>query len=150
MRINRLLLRTGIPLIDKQHTEYADLVDQCFKLASHGNVSTPALRKQVSAVTKYAMEHLDAEEFLMRSRKYPAYAEHSSKHGIFRDEMDPLISEIEEDMNLDEYTIRLSRWLIEWFCDHVQTDDLKLAVFLKGATDEGLPNKSDAGVMLGN
>ena len=145
MKINRLSLMTGIPLIDKQHAEYADLVDQCFELALHGNVSKQDLFKEIRAVIKYAVEHFDAEEFLMRSKKYPAYAEHLSKHNIFRDKMDVLFSDIEEDVDLDEYTIRLSKWLIEWFYEQVQTDDMKLAVFLKEMTSKELSDKPDAG-----
>jgi hemerythrin len=82
-------------------------------------------------VVKYAMEHFDAEEALMRSRKYPAYEEHLAKHNVFRDWTDTLATELEGETDLDEYTIRLSKWLIEWFCDQVLTDDRKLAAFLK-------------------
>ncbi len=121
----------GIPLLDKQHTEYADLVDRLFKLAERGSVSRETLSRETNAVIKYAGEHFDTEEYLMRSQKYPAYAEHLSKHNTFRDWTDTLILDLEGDIDLDGYTITLSKWLIEWFYDQVQTDDQKLAVFLK-------------------
>lgn len=131
MKIDKQLLITGIPLIDKQHEEYADLVDRLFELAVHGNVDRQTLSREVSAIIKYAVEHFDTEEYIMRSREYPAYAEHRSKHNIFRDRTDTLTLVSEGDMDLDGYTITLSKWLIEWFCEQVQTDDKKLAVFLK-------------------
>ena len=131
MKIDRQLLITGIPLIDRQHEEYADLVDRLFELAMRGNVARETLFRERCAVMKYAIEHFDAEEQLMRAEKYPAYENHRAKHAIFRDWTDTWSSDFEGEVDLDEYTMSLSRWLIEWFCDQVQTDDLKMAVFLK-------------------
>ncbi len=131
MKIDRRLLMTGIPLIDRQHEAYADLVDRLFDLARRGNVERQMLFLERSAVIQYAMEHLDAEEQLMRSEKYPAYEEHRAKHDFFRDWTDTLSSDLEGDVDLDEYAKSLSKWLIAWFCSQVQTDDIKLALFLK-------------------
>ena len=131
MKIDRQLLITGIPLIDRQHDEYADLVDRLFEVAMRGNVARETLFRERSAVIKYAIEHFDAEEQLMRAEKYPAYEKHRAKHGIFRDWTDTLSADFEGEVDLDDYTLSLSRWLIEWFCDQVQTDDLKMAAFLK-------------------
>ncbi len=122
---------TGIPLIDRQHTEYADLVNRCFTLASDGDVPREALFKEISAVMEYAVGHFDAEEFLMRSSSYPEYEAHRSKHNKFRDKVDILLAEFEEGSNPDAYLIKLSKLLIEWFCEQVETDDRKLARFLK-------------------
>ena len=136
---------TGIPLIDKQHKEYADLVDRLFGLTARGNVARQTLSREAGAVLKYAVEHFDAEEYIMRSQQYPAYAEHRSKHNIFRDRTDTLATDVEGDMDIDGYTVTLSKWLIEWFCDQVQTDDKKLAVFLKRTPHRQTPDQADAG-----
>lgn len=134
IKFDHELLVTGIPLIDRQHQEYASLVDQLFVMARCGNVSRTALSAKVDAVLKYAVEHFDAEEHLMHSVNYPAYTEHRAKHNIFRAKTDTLLVEINDDLDTDTFTIRLSRWLIEWFCVHVQAEDLKLATFLKRQT----------------
>ncbi len=131
MKIDRQFLITGIPAIDRQHEEYADLVDRLFELAGAGNVTRQILARETRAVNKYAMEHFDTEEHLMRSRQYPAYEEHFAKHNVFREWTDTLPLDLADGVDLDAYTIALSKWLIEWFCDQVQTDDRKLAVFLK-------------------
>ncbi len=128
---------TGIPLIDKQHKEYADLVDRFFELAMGGHVTRQDLSRETDAVFKYAMEHFDTEEYIMRIQHYPAYAEHRAKHNVFRKRTDTLTLDSEGDIDLDGYTITLSKWLIEWFCDQVQTDDKKLAVFLNNKTAHG-------------
>lgn len=135
MKLDREVLVTGIPLIDRQHAEYADLVDRFCVMADRGGVSRQLLSAEVSAVIKYAVEHFDAEEYLMRSASYPAYVEHRDKHNVFRTKTDALIGEWESGLDTDTFIIRLSRWLIEWFCDQVQNDDRKLALFLSRTPD---------------
>jgi len=124
-------LKTGIPLIDKQHEEYADLVDRFFEMASKGNVEREELSWAVDQVVKYAVEHFDAEEQLMRSVDYPYYDEHRAKHNIFRAETDDYALFVTESVDIDVCAITASKWLINWFCDQVQCDDLKLARFLR-------------------
>lgn len=130
IKFDRRLLITGIPLIDRQHAEYADLVEKMFAMALRGGVSRRELSGAMNAVLKYAMEHFDAEELIMLTRQYPAYAEHRAKHNIFRDRTDLLSAGLDDKTDIDKFTVQMSRWLIEWFCDQVQTDDMKLAAFL--------------------
>ncbi len=137
MKIDRKILAIGIPLIDRQHAEYADLVDKVFEMATGGGVSRQTLSAEVNAVIKYAVEHFDAEEYIMLSANYPAYAEHREKHNEFRSKTDALIAEWGSGMDTDAFTIRLSRYLIEWFCDQVQNDDRKMAIFLNKHRTEG-------------
>ena len=131
MIIDKKLLITGVPRIDHQHEKYAILVDEVFELANHGNVSKEDVLSKTKDVLEYAMEHFDDEESLMLAENYPAYEEHRAKHDIFRQKTDALPSSFDEDMDLEEHMITLSMWLIEWFCDQVQTDDLKLAEFIR-------------------
>lgn len=135
--MNRQLLITGIPLIDRQHEAYADLVDRLFDMARGGNVTRPALFEARCDVIRYAMEHFDAEEQLMRSNQYPAYEAHLAKHNIFREWTDTLTADLEGDVDLDEYTRDLSQWLVSWFCNQVQTDDRALAFFLRSRGQVG-------------
>jgi len=82
---------------------------------------------------KYAAEHFEAEEHLMRTQGYPYadYKEHHFKHNLFREQTATLTLNLDRDLDLDQYTVTVSKWLIEWFYDQVQNDDKKLAVFLK-------------------
>jgi hemerythrin len=131
MKINRRLLLTGIPLIDQQHEEYANLVERLFALVAQGGVAKEMLLEETRTIIKYATEHFYAEEYLMRSHDYPDFAEHLAKHNLFRDWTDKLSSDLEGEPDLNEYVHAMSQWLADWFCQQVQTDDRKLAVFLK-------------------
>jgi hemerythrin len=140
MSIDKKLLITGIPLIDKQHQAYAELVDRFFELATNGHVARQTLVAEISAVIKYAVEHFDAEEFIMRIINYPAYDEHRAKHNLFRARADTLPSELAVAEDLDLYIVTLCKWLIEWLVNQVQDDDMKLADFLRRLTHEQFSN----------
>ena len=131
MKSDRDALKTGIPLIDKQHDDYADLVDSFFDLASKGDVTRDQLSDAVDKVIKYAIEHFDAEEQLMMSIDYPHYEQHRNKHDVFRDRTDCCAADVQSTDDVDACAVTLSKWLIIWFCDQVQNDDLKLADYIR-------------------
>lgn len=133
MKIDRSLIHTGIPLIDRQHEGYADLVDRVFDLCSEPTVSRNTLVAPVNQALAYALEHFDCEERLMRSERYPICDGHVVRHNFFRDEADKFAAELQAPALADDFTVRLARLLLTWFCGHVQTEDLQLAVFLKKA-----------------
>ena len=135
LRSDRDALKTGIPLIDKQHEEYADLVDSFFEMAEKGDVTRKTLSEAVDKVVKYAMEHFDAEEYLMRSIDYPHYETHLAKHNVFRERTDSCVVDVEKAVDIDTCAITVSKWLIGWFCEQVQTDDLKLANYIRSTAE---------------
>lgn len=121
----------GIPLIDNQHKQYLELVNRLVTAHNNGKIDMPTLDNYVKKAFSYANEHFDAEEYLMRSTKYPLYEEHLAKHNEFRDKMDVFLSELEGKINIDAYVKNLCKWLIDWFKVQVLNDDVKLAGFLK-------------------
>ncbi len=123
---------TGIPLIDEQHKHYVELVNKLIINYNNGVMEKTALNAYIREIFTYAVEHFDAEEYLMRSENYPLYEEHLNNHNVFRDKIDGFISEMDsEDMNVDDYVYNLNKWLIDWFKIQVLNDDVKLANFLK-------------------
>lgn len=123
---------TGIPLIDEQHKHYVELVNKLIINYNNGGMGKDAINSYTKEIFDYAVEHFDAEEYLMRSANYPLYEEHLAKHNIFRDKVDEFVAEIDEEgIDIDEYVYNLNKWLISWFKIQVLDDDVKLAKFLK-------------------
>jgi hemerythrin-like metal-binding protein len=133
---NRAALRTGIPLIDRQHAAYFRRADGFLELAGRRTVGRHTLQSGAVAAFNYAAEHFDAEEYLMRSVKYPAYGEHVAKHNIFRSEVRTLTSNLQGNAATDVCAARLSQWLVEWMGEQIQSDDKKLAAFIKQRSDQ--------------
>ena len=123
---------TGIPLIDKQHKQLILLINRLVVNNHKGNMTKAEFNDCFDKIIVYALEHFDAEEFLMRSAKYPLYEEHLAKHDTFRDKMDEFLEEISmEAIDVDHYVKILCEWLIDWFKMQVLDDDIKLAKFIK-------------------
>ena len=131
MKIDRQLFRTGIPVIDKQHEQYLDLVDELFELCEQSHVEQVTVNTALKRALTYAIEHFDSEEALMIDTRYPAYEVHRAKHNEYRNEADRLCGMSNEDIAPDDQLIQLTRWLVEWFCEQTLTYDKGLASFLK-------------------
>lgn len=131
VKIDHSLLHTGIPVIDRQHEAYANLVNRVFALCEQQQANFATMRVEVDQVLSYAMEHFDSEEQLMRSAKYPQYEGHVARHNVFREQADGFAAELAASAQVDDFTIRLARSLVNWFIEHVQSEDLRLAAFLR-------------------
>ena len=131
MKIDRDPLKTGVPLIDMQHSAYFDLVERLFTLRQQAAVTRDRLAQELDKVLAYAVEHFDTEEHLMRSSGYPCYEEHFAKHSVFRDHMDQSLAELKSAIPTDACASHLTEWLVRWVSDQVLIDDVKLAEFLK-------------------
>ena len=125
------LLRTGIPLIDRQHEAYEEMTCRILALCAEPHIARSVLVAEMAQVRTYALDHFDCEEQLMCSKKYPHLNEHVGRHNIFREQSDNFASELNDDPLADDFAVRLSRLLVDWFCDHVQNVDMKLAAFLR-------------------
>ena len=130
------LLRTGIPLIDRQHEAYEEQTCRVLALCAEPRVTQSVLADEMAQVRTYALDHFDCEEQLMRSVKYPQFNRHVSRHNTFREQADDFAAELAVDPLSSDFTVRLARLLVDWFCDHVQTEDMKLAAFLRESGQE--------------
>ncbi|HNY28883.1 MAG TPA: hemerythrin family protein [Candidatus Sumerlaeota bacterium] len=130
-KIEHQLFRTGVLVIDNQHEQYLDFVDELFALTERPNVEQSTVDAALERALAYAVEHFDAEEALMRSIRYPGYESHRTKHDEFRNETDRLCAISRTNVSPDEQLFYLTKWLVEWFCDQTQVYDKALAIFLK-------------------
>lgn len=131
MKIDRELFRTGIPLIDNQHEKYLDLLDGLYELCRDAQVERERVDASLEELLNFAVEHFDAEEFLMLGTRYPHYDVHRAKHDEFRNEIDRLSSLGGETMTASHLLVQLTEWLLEWFCEQTQTHDRRLANYLR-------------------
>ena len=136
MDINRAPFMTGIKLIDEQHNAYLDLVEDILKLCLSPDITIDDIHQEMKKVIKYATEHFEEEERIMRSLSYPFYEEHFTKHNLFRQQLDAMLKELEtfevtEVFDHTNFQLRLGKWLVHWFGDQVRNDDMKMVAFIK-------------------
>ncbi len=130
MKLDRKLFRIGIPLIDKQHERYLDLVVELFEIRERDVIDQAAVDDCIEKVLAYALEHFDAEEALMRSVQYPEYEAHRIKHDEFRNGTDRLASMGSDGMTPADQITQLTKWLVDWFRAQTLVHDKKLAAFI--------------------
>ena len=132
MDTNLKSIKIDIPVIDHQHEALVELVHRVTALTQIGDVELNTLKKELNNVLNYAIDHFDSEEYFMRSINYPYYEEHVLKHDGFRTRMDDFFSRLnKKDTTVDALITRLSTWLEDWLDNHLQTEDKKLADFIK-------------------
>lgn len=123
-------LETGLPLIDEQHQEYVNrlnvFLDKCEK-----GVTPEEIYSSLDFFQMYAYEHFDSEEYLMREKDYPAYDEQKKYHEYFRIRLDDLIETIKTDDGFcEENIIQLKELTVDWFSNHIQQHDSKIAEYI--------------------
>ncbi|OGV65933.1 MAG: hypothetical protein A3K19_33010 [Lentisphaerae bacterium RIFOXYB12_FULL_65_16] len=143
MAVDREKFRTGIPVLDQQRDQLLDTIERLLDLCKRGQIAEGTLEAEAGAVIDYAVEHFDAEEYLMQLAQYPYFAQHVSKHDEFRDQIETVLVELRTCRWGEVGTLRLATFLVQWFCQHVQAHDVKLATFLKAMILEE-PSASEA------
>ncbi|HJO95016.1 MAG TPA: hemerythrin family protein [Victivallales bacterium] len=123
---------TGCKLIDDQHRSFFYIVKEIDELIKHNKLNLSILRDKIKELDLYVIEHLDAEEHLMRSINYPQYKVHLNSHNIFRNWITEYRDFVYDkyDLNLGDEKI-LEDCLITWLFDHITTADMELAEFIK-------------------
>ncbi|MCF6174924.1 MAG: hemerythrin family protein [Victivallaceae bacterium] len=132
MNINREPFMTGIKRLDEQHNTLFDLVEDILKACLKQDISNTGIREEMDKAINYTAEHFAEEEKLMRSINYPFSEEHQMEHNLFRKRLDTMREELNQpaEINYVDYQLRLGKWLMHWFGNHVHNDDMKLARFI--------------------
>ena len=131
MKVDHELFRTGVPAIDRQHEHYIELSEGALALCAVAQPDPAALAAAVNQALRYAREHFDTEEGIMRAAAYPLLRQHAAKHDLFRAQAARLADELAAGAPAADFAARLAKLLVDWFAAQVQTDYLRLALFLK-------------------
>ena len=124
---------TDIPLIDRDHQRLIQLLNNLIDYVNKGKITKATFDDFNNKIVAYSIDHLDAEEYLMRSLDYPLYTKHCEKHNIFRENINNYLKEVESQENISVDSLRLiCNKLVTWFKFEVLNDDIKLAMYIRG------------------
>lgn len=120
---------TGHVLVDAQHREIFDLVNQLSDaiVARRGH---ELVGDVLGRLERYAEEHFAAEEQLMRRASYPDLVRHIGLHEAFRVEVTELASAFRSGELVLPLT--LCHFVLEWLREHIRAEDLALVAWLHG------------------
>jgi len=120
----------GIKLIDDQHKNLVNLVNEMFSHAS-GDEEREKMyfNRIILEAVKYIKGHFATEEKIMIATKFSGYAEHKRAHDQFIAEVAKNILDFGSGKRLSLYTF--TNYLKNWVLSHIAVIDKQYFVYLK-------------------
>ena len=115
-----------IPQLDAQHRHIIELLAELRKCADIGE-SAALVPTALDRMVKYAESHLEREEFVLRIRNYPGYAEHKTEHDAYRKKL----ASLQAQSGRADSGVRITNFLAQWWKFHIQTSDQQYARFFR-------------------
>lgn len=118
----------GIEIIDTQHKEFVQALNDLYLAIGEGNVKEKIYRI-LSEIQQYVDLHFQTEENYFDEFEYEGAAEHKIKHQEFRDKF----AEIKDKYKNDELgmTFELTDFMEDWLLDHLVAMDKKYVTCFK-------------------
>lgn len=122
-------LVTGNEMIDSQHKEWIDRINQLMKSCETEKEKQSAVR-MLDYMADYADFHFEAEEKLQREIGYPGLEEHLKKHEEFRNTVKELHEMLEEEEGpSDAFVKAVEENVMKWLTYHIQSFDRSVAEY---------------------
>lgn len=120
--------RTGHPLIDRQHQELFQMINNLHAGIIAGNRMS-VMGSTLEHLFRYTLRHFQAEETLMFLIDYPDIHIHKKTHEELARQTERML----EAWKAGELvpTIALSDFLADWLCHHIQENDMALIEYVR-------------------
>ena len=127
---------TGIALIDAQHRELADLINELYRACRLGDEVGAAFKEAMSRMVAYVKFHFKAEQEMLHRVNYPGYHEHIREHErLIKD-----ILESAKDFSVGKRFVPYNfvRLLRDWVLSHIAVMDKDYALYIADLKKKGL------------
>jgi len=123
-------LAIGIPLIDKEHKDLINNINELIEAIRSGK-GQEHIQKITAFLENYVVKHFNNEEVLMQEYNYPGYPAHKSLHLKFIEAFNALKEELRDKHDKGLYLVfRVQTLIMDWFVNHILKVDKQLGVFL--------------------
>ncbi len=120
----------GVLEIDAQHRTLIERVNQFSKAVESGE-PYDRLEELFLYLTRYAVEHFDAEERYMAGVNYPELAEHAEQHAAFKRRLRSLVPQWDSEGASRAMVLALLGFLDSWLVDHILRTDQRIGAFVR-------------------
>ncbi len=125
-------LLTGNELIDSEHQELINRINKLIESCESGKEKTTAV-KTLDFLMDYTEFHFRDEEKLQEESGYPEIENHKLQHAAFEQAVKELKEMLEEEEGpTDAFVAAVNKNITEWFLNHIQVWDKKVADHVKG------------------
>ncbi|HAN75607.1 MAG TPA: hemerythrin [Planktothrix sp. UBA8407] len=118
-------LKIGIPLLDCQHEQLLDQMDQLLE-AMTSHKATTELRYIMGFLKMYTNNHFNYEESCMDLYKCPIACNNKNAHAKFLITLQDINNKIELKKPLELIAAQVKRELLDWFVNHIKSIDIQL------------------------
>lgn len=123
-------LLTGHGLMDEQHSEFFDRLNQLLQ-AVDGKKSAREIQGFIRFLADYLQTHLAMEEKMMAAHGYPGFEAHKKQHDLFRSTYQTMMSDFASGKySLQAFLEVLEHEVGDWFTNHIKGVDRKMASFM--------------------
>jgi len=133
-------LEFGISVIDAQHKQIIDLINELDDLCQSGSAHN--IQHVIEGLLKYTETHFDFEEELQEKAEYPYSKAHRRIDDNFRKK---IASFRERSSNGEDVARELLTLLNVWFISHIKSEDLDYVEIVKPFANSD--NHEDSGWM---
>ena len=131
-------IETGIEVLDAQHRQYFDLVNDYLATAAKATTDTDKnseLARRLDFLRRYAVDHFATEQKIMKEAGYEGYQAHFGEHMYFLQHVGALYKQLCDEGHSDKLSREVYYYALEWFIAHIQSADMKVVEFLKENSD---------------
>lgn len=123
-------LETGNTMIDQQHRQLIDAINNLLQACSSGKGRTE-IEKTMQFLYNYTAKHFSDEEKLQVQYRYPDYANHKRYHEEFKKVVKELGIQLQKEGPTIALVGKVNTSVGGWLLNHIQREDVKVAAHIK-------------------
>jgi hemerythrin len=122
-------LLTNVKTIDGQHKELINRINAVTSMGSK-SAGKEETEKTLDMLGAYVVKHFNDEEALQILYGYPKYDIHHAQHQHFLSEYRKLKTEYTLNGPSVQFSLRLSKSIIDWITRHIKSSDSELGIYI--------------------
>jgi hemerythrin len=123
-------LETGHPLIDQQHKELIQAINNLLTACMQGKAKD-ALHPTLDFLLSYTKRHFGDEEVLQRQSGYPDHPNHKKMHDGFVKFVDELVQKVKAEGANAATVNKITTGVGDWLVNHIKKEDTKVAAHIR-------------------
>ncbi len=123
-------LSIGIDLIDEQHKMLIDKINAISE-AVENKRGLEKILQTLDFMIDYTEFHFSAEEKIMKENEYPKLAEHHKLHEGFKERLNLMVRDFEEEGATAGLSEEITAYLKNWLINHIKGTDAQLGKMLQ-------------------
>lgn len=135
--------KVGVPLIDEQHEELFNRVNNFIEVIRTGDSwesKIQSVNETLEFMKMYVVEHFHDEEEYQQKVAYPKAAEHKNVHNSMVNYVLDFSSEYEKSGYNEKLIKQFAGKLLSWLINHVVTEDQNIANYVMKKKSEHITN----------